>query len=256
MQPALGRRVLGVFAHPDDEAWSAGALFARCAHDGAEVHLICATRGEGGSDRARRVSTRPELAALRSDELGRAAAAMGCAPPRFLDLPDGGVSADDATRDALARHVSELAPDLVVTLGRDGGYGHNDHLATTALVDLALDALGATPRVLHAVFPRGVFDPVHRRLMRSARGRSLLGPIPGDRLGVDDGAVDLIVPSGPFRAVKLAALTAHLSQLPDGDPFRFLHPGLITPLLEAEWFTVARGPRLPRGATDPFTGLR
>ncbi|TNF27292.1 MAG: PIG-L family deacetylase, partial [Deltaproteobacteria bacterium] len=56
------RRVLGVFAHPDDEAWSAGALLTRCAQQGAEVHLVCATRGEGGSDRTGRATPGPTLA--------------------------------------------------------------------------------------------------------------------------------------------------------------------------------------------------
>ena len=255
MGGARGRRVLGVFPHPDDEAWAAGALLAWCARAGATVHLVCATRGEAGSDREGRAAAGPELAALRSTELARSAAALGCAPPRFLDLPDGGVAPTPAAIHALAAEVTAVRPDLVVTLGDDGGYGHRDHLATTALVDLALAAAGAAPRVLHAVFPRGLFAPVYGRLARSARGRSLLGDVRGEALGVEALAVDLVVEVGPLRAVKLAALAAHRSQLPDGDPLRFLHPGLVTPLLEREWFRVAGGPALPTGTSDAFAGL-
>ncbi|PKN56589.1 MAG: hypothetical protein CVU56_15275 [Deltaproteobacteria bacterium HGW-Deltaproteobacteria-14] len=255
MVGAHGRRVLGVFPHPDDEAWAAGALLARCAQAGAAVHLVCATRGEAGSDREGRAAAGPELAALRTTELACSAAALGCAPPRFLDLPDGAVTTTPAAVEALAAEVTAVRPDLVITLGDDGGYGHRDHLATTALVDLALATAGASPRVLHAVFPRGLFAPVHGRLSCSARGRSLLGEVAGEALGVDARAVQLVVEVGPLRAAKLAALAAHRSQLPDGDPMRFLHPGLVTPLLEREWFRVAGGPALPSGATDPFAGL-
>ena len=148
-----------------------------------------------------------------------------------------------------------LAPDLVVTLGPDGGYGHRDHLATTALVSAALTAAGATPRLLHAVFPRGLFDAVRARLRRSPRGIDLLAPHLDELLGTDAAAVHLSVDARPYAALKLAALGAHQSQLPGGDPHQFLSPGLIAPLLEREWYTVASGPALPVGATDPFAGL-
>lgn len=43
------RSLLAVFAHPDDEAFAAGGTLARYAAEGAEVRLVCATRGEAGS---------------------------------------------------------------------------------------------------------------------------------------------------------------------------------------------------------------
>ncbi|HEV2124916.1 MAG TPA: PIG-L family deacetylase, partial [Chloroflexota bacterium] len=44
----MPQRLLAVYAHPDDEAFGTGGTLARYAAEGAEVVLICATRGESG----------------------------------------------------------------------------------------------------------------------------------------------------------------------------------------------------------------
>ncbi len=41
-------RILGVFAHPDDESFCAGGTLARYVASGAEVMVVSATRGEAG----------------------------------------------------------------------------------------------------------------------------------------------------------------------------------------------------------------
>jgi LmbE family N-acetylglucosaminyl deacetylase len=43
------RRLLAVFAHPDDEAYRPGGTLALLAGRGVRVHLLTATRGEAGS---------------------------------------------------------------------------------------------------------------------------------------------------------------------------------------------------------------
>lgn len=257
-RPWRGRRVLGVFPHPDDETWAAGGLLALCARGGADVRVVSLTRGEAGSDRARRVPPGPALAALRSDELAAACRALGlAAPPEHLDLPDGAVRDTARARAAVAAALTRHAPDLVVTLGPDGGYGHVDHVATTALVTATCAALASPPRLLHAVFPRGLFAPLALALSRSRRARRLLAPLDPSDLGADPAPADLALDLAALdlAAAKLAALGAHRSQLPAGDPLAFLHPDLTPALLAAERFRVALGPPLPADATDPFAGL-
>ena len=144
---------------------------------------------------------------------------------------------------------------MVVSLGDDGAYGHTDHLALTKHIAMALSRSPAqTPRWLHAVFPRDLFAPLRRSLLRSP-ARHLIGAEPEGGLGVDRAAVDLCVELGPLRTRKLAAIAAHRSQLRDADPTSFLWPGLVDRLLEQEWFMVASGPELPAGSSDPFAGL-
>jgi LmbE family N-acetylglucosaminyl deacetylase len=249
--PLTGMRITGVFPHPDDEAYAAGGMLAMCARDGATVSIVSATRGEGGRVRGRGTPSRDEMAALRTAELEASCRVLGAEPPRFLDLPDGGLDQVGIERGAaaIAGALAELEPHVVVTLGDDGVYGHRDHIACTKMVAQATSA-----RVLHAVFPRGVFEPVWR-LVRKARAARLVVDIDAAAIGVDPADVDLSVDIGSVRALKLAAIAAHDSQLAGGNPRSFLRPNLIDALLDVEWYIVAFGPPLPRGSDHPFAGL-
>ncbi len=178
-QDAPARRVLAVFAHPDDETLSAGGLLALLART-AQVHLVTSNRGERGevipTDIAHLEGQHAALAEHRTRELAAATAALGIAEHTFLDqLPghtgparytDSGMRWDGASRvralpepgaepsafskadpelaaRVLARHVRTLRPDLVVTDEPDGGYGHPDHVhasrVTARAVRLAAD---------------------------------------------------------------------------------------------------------------------
>lgn len=232
--------VVGFFAHPDDESYSAGGLFAALAEHGVAVQIICATRGEGGMDlRARRRTQDPiELGATRSEELRAACRALGLPPPRFLGQRDGAVSSDGCLAQ-LKPHLDELAPRVIVTLGRDGAYGHPDHLACTDAVSRAVAA--TETRVLHCVFPRGLFAPLHQKLSLASFA---LG-VPEADLGVAREDVDAAFAVGHHAERKRHAIAAHQSQLPDADePLSFLMPGLVGPLLEEEWYQLAAGPPL------------
>ena len=44
----LMSKILTIIAHPDDETMLSGGTLALLARAGAEVHYLCATRGEGG----------------------------------------------------------------------------------------------------------------------------------------------------------------------------------------------------------------
>ena len=42
------KRMLVILAHPDDESFAIGGTLAKYAHQGVQVVLLCATRGEAG----------------------------------------------------------------------------------------------------------------------------------------------------------------------------------------------------------------
>lgn len=249
---AAARRVLGCFPHPDDEMFASG-LLAWCADHGAAVHLLCATRGERGADRHGRITRDVELAAHRSGELAAACAVLGIAPPAFAELADGGVDrADRAAAVALVRdHIERLRPALVVGLGRDGAYGHRDHLAWTDIVAAAVASIpiAQRPRLLHAVFPRRHFS----RLYELGRKAGAVAELDPAQLGIDRDDVDLRLDVRRQTERKLAACRAHDSQL-DMAP-RSLLSRLLAPLLAEEWYVVADGAPLAPGACDPFAGL-
>lgn len=153
----LGRplRVLGLFAHPDDEVFCAGGTLALAAAAGAETAVVSLTRGEAGQIRDSAVATRRTLGATRVRELEAASAALGVAGVACLDLGDGNLArmpyADVVApvRAVLRQHD----PDVVITFGDDGGFGHPDHVQSSRAALSALRQLARPPRVLHARFP-------------------------------------------------------------------------------------------------------
>ena len=165
-------RILGVFAHPDDEVFCAGGTFAKYAAEGAEVMVVSATRGDAGQIRDAQAATRRTLGSVREQELQGSCRALGVQTCRCLDYGDGTLK--DLDRSILTEHVTQIIrgfrPDVVVTFGEDGGYGHPDHIAISAATTEACKAAGNpecfahqldsglqphTPaRLYHSHFPR------------------------------------------------------------------------------------------------------
>src|SRR3954468_9974290 len=70
-------RLLGIFAHPDDETICAGGTFAKYASTGAEIRVISLTKGGAGQIRDAAVATRRTLPAVRERELAAAGIELG-----------------------------------------------------------------------------------------------------------------------------------------------------------------------------------
>lgn len=151
-------RVLGIFAHPDDETICAGGTFAKYAHAGADVRVVSLTRGGAGQIRDAALATRSTLAAVRERELEAAGVELGLSWARCLDHPDGGladIGAGELERLAVAL-IQDAAPDVVVTFGPDGFSGHPDHVAVGAAVTAACHELRPVlpVRLFHCHLPR------------------------------------------------------------------------------------------------------
>jgi len=156
--PGSARRLLGVFAHPDDEVFCAGGTMARAAAAGAEVMIVSATRGERGQIRDPAAATRRTLGAVRERELRAAAAELGVQSVQVLDYPDGTLQHHRSSLGpAIAGIMRQFDPDTVITFGADGGYGHPDHVAISGLTTEAFRRLARDhdrgQRMYHAAFP-------------------------------------------------------------------------------------------------------
>ncbi|HYN87205.1 MAG TPA: PIG-L family deacetylase, partial [Ardenticatenaceae bacterium] len=86
------RRILALFAHPDDECFGVGGTLARAAREGAHVVLVCATRGEAGEIADPALATPETLGEVREGELNCAAEALGLAELIFLGYRDSGMA--------------------------------------------------------------------------------------------------------------------------------------------------------------------
>jgi LmbE family N-acetylglucosaminyl deacetylase len=125
--------VLGVWAHPDDEAYLSAALMALARHAGQRVVVVTATAGERGTDDPVRWPP-ARLARLRRREMAASLAAVGVHEHHWLGYADGECAdvPEAVAVAAIARIVDDVQPDTIVTFGPDGMTGHPDHCAVSA----------------------------------------------------------------------------------------------------------------------------
>jgi LmbE family N-acetylglucosaminyl deacetylase len=141
-------RLMCVLAHPDDESLGTGGTLAKCAAEGVATYLVTATRGERGRFGDSKESPGPEIVGkAREAELLAAAEELGLREVSFLDYPDGALDKVDTAEaiEKIAGHLRRVKPQVVITFGPDGAYGHPDHIAisqlTTAAIVCAADPL-------------------------------------------------------------------------------------------------------------------
>ncbi|TMR88574.1 PIG-L deacetylase family protein [Nonomuraea basaltis] len=201
--------ILGIWAHPDDEAYLSGGLMATARDNGSRVVCVTATRGELGT--ADPVEWPPHrLAAARTGELARCLEILGVDEHHWLGYRDGQCTAVPMS-DAVARLcdvIGRVRPDTVLTFGPDGITGHLDHQTVSAWTTAAFDhAAPSGARLLHATFPE-------RRTPRwSALNESLGIFPPGYPITTPEHrlAVDLVLDAAT-AARKVRALAAQETQ--------------------------------------------
>jgi N-acetyl-1-D-myo-inositol-2-amino-2-deoxy-alpha-D-glucopyranoside deacetylase len=252
-------RLLAVFAHPDDEAFSSGGVLAALRERGVEVTLVCATRGEAGEILVPDLATPENLGDVREGELRRAMAAVGVTDVRLLDYRDSGMAgtpenehpralmraSERAVAGQIAEVIREMRPEMVLTFGPDGYYGHPDHLvvhrATTAAV-LAVGEETSGWRVgalYYATAPREWFKEMAER--PDGRFRDV-PPEQVERMGTPRVEITTVLDVGPYVERKRAAMAAHRTQFGDDGPFRELSPDEVARILSREHFVRAALP--------------
>jgi LmbE family N-acetylglucosaminyl deacetylase len=151
--------------------------------------------------------------------------------------------------------LRDFDPDVIVSLDRDGAYGHLDHVALWEYTRLALASLMTNAperrrRWLAAIFPRDLFLLQWRCMTAGPDAASVSDEAPD--LGSEVAAVDLrLAVEDPGR--KRASIGSHRSQLTEGTPESLFPPGVVDAVLCEEWYRLALGPALVE--VDPFSGL-
>jgi LmbE family N-acetylglucosaminyl deacetylase len=139
----MPHHVMGIWPHPDDEAYLSAGLMARMTDAGRRVTVLTLTRGEKGtSDPAD--YDQPHFAARRERELRASLAELGVHDSRVVGYRDGEcdlVDDEDAVR-GIADVIASVGPDLLLTFGPDGITGHRDHRIVSAWVTEAWRRVG------------------------------------------------------------------------------------------------------------------
>lgn len=241
--PLAGRRVLAVFAHPDDESLACGATLAWCAAQGARVSLLCATRGEAG-ERTPGCSDDVALGIVRRGELHEAAERLGIDEVILLDHPDGSLMGENY---ALFRHeivvaIRHVRPDVVLTFGPDGLYWHPDHIFVHERVTEAVQQAGPDgPALYYAVFPAGLMRTVLETAQANpgAPADLSLWHMDPDAFGAYAPEPTVTVDASAYAEQKMDALRCHRSQIGSQSPFSWLTLRQARDLLGREYFVRA-----------------
>jgi LmbE family N-acetylglucosaminyl deacetylase len=208
--------ILGIWAHPDDEAYLSGGLMALARDAGSRVVCMTATRGELGTPDPQ-VWPPDRLAAERTQELEQSLKILDVREHEWLGYRDGQCAgiheAEPVAR--LCEAIERIRPDTVVTFGPDGITGHPDHQAISAWTTTAFQlAEPAGARLLYAAFSG-------RRVQRWREltdGFGVFPPgyppsVPDDHLAVD---LELDEETADRKVRALIAQTTQTAGLIDG----------------------------------------
>ena len=213
--------VLAIFAHPDDEV-TVGPLLARVTRGGGEVTLIYATSGDQGPG----VSSMERGAALakhREGEARCAATALGARTVVFLQHGDGtlgenahhpGSSAEKLLADVTTL-IREAKPNVVVTWGPDGGYGHADHRMVSAIVTQVVLSMPdeTRPVLFYPAIIDGTLPPVEELQRWATVARDLVSSdVPYEQEDLEAAAKALDCHASQFDAQTRAGLVPLFDQ--------------------------------------------
>ncbi len=229
-------------AHPDDEALLTAGTMARAVAEGQRVVLVVATDGAEGlasSDMAA-----GGLAARRSTELDRSAAALGVHRVVRLPYADSGLHGDavqqpggavpwcaaplEEAASAVADVLREESADVLVTYDANGGYGHPDHIRVHEAGAIAADLAG-TPSLFEATAPRDLMARAVRTAAKVYPFPPEFDPTSFDRAFTASAEITHRVDVRRFLDAKRASMAAHASQATADDGPRTLSVFLKLP---------------------------
>ena len=235
--PELGT-ILGVWAHPDDEAYLSAGLMTDAVRKGERVVCVTATRGEAGSQDPERwpVEKMPQI---REQELAACLGKLGVTEHRWLDYVDGtcdAVEHDEAVA-RLEPIFADVKPDSVLTFGPEGLTGHPDHMAVSEWVADAFERFAPSGA--------GLYYAVHSSEWLAEFGPAL-DPYdvfaPGLPPTLPRKKIELsFLSDGELAALKVEALRRQVSQT-EG-LFTALGPDFLDRGLREESFRLARSKR-------------
>jgi LmbE family N-acetylglucosaminyl deacetylase len=198
------RRLLAIFAHPDDEVFRCGVTLALLAQRGVRIHVLTFTRGQAGSCGQPPVCARDELSAVRTAELLCSCRALGLETPLVLDYEDGRL-AEVAPEEGVARIaacIQAIRPQVLLTWPLHGLSGHPDHAAVSRWTMAAYQqALEAGIDDLTALYHLAMPDSLAREL-----GLNQLHTQP-------DHEISVTVDVQSVWEQKMAAIACHRTQL-------------------------------------------
>lgn len=210
------KHILCLFAHPDDETFGPGGSLAVWRGQGAEVHIICATKGEGGGSSTARVK-----------ELKAAAKILDLNSVTFLKFKDGKIGNSQLVEleNAFIPFINEFQPDTIVTFDLNGVSGHLDHIAVASAATQAFKKTKVAKQLLYFCTSEKLSKLMDHYFIHFPQGKKRE-------------EVDLIVDIGPVWQKRVKAMFAHQSQIKD--VIQILARRKLVNAPKEEWFQIRK----------------
>ncbi|MFC1626778.1 PIG-L deacetylase family protein [Patescibacteria group bacterium] len=255
------KKLLLIFAHPDDESFTCGGTIAKYYKNGWKIDLLVATRGEAGQTGSYGKISIDKIADIRQAEQQKAAKILGISTVTFFDYPDGNLSnVNPGELEAvLYNEMLEMSPDIVITFEPRGISNHPDHMkisraTTNTYYRYAKDLLypkkrgSRDPDGYKEAFKQNipiseVKDTIPKlyQVCTSKHAVNYLKKhniIPNEsydkpREGIPDKHITTVIDITRFASKKKKALQSHISQLADIEK----HTSFSThPMFQHEYF--------------------
>ncbi len=273
------RKLMAIFAHPDDEG-AAGGTLVHYANNGVEVSLVCTTRGEVGEISNPALATPETLGEVRQKELEVACRVLGIKHLRFLDRRDSGMDGTpenedpralvqanpDEVKAQLVGIMQELQPDVVITFEPFGWYGHPDHIAVSRWVTELLGEGGDEDwypqRFFHSVIPFSKFGKMVETAVAQGYledGGGIGDNLPAEQLMKTETAVTHVIDVLAEFDTKQSGMNAHKTQFGEDNMFIKIPRDLMIEASGHEYFIQIFPPpaegQSENRLTDLFAGV-
>jgi LmbE family N-acetylglucosaminyl deacetylase len=197
--------VVGVFAHPDDEAFGPGGTLAKFAKEGRDVYIICVTRGDAGDNFSDKTF---DLTAIREEELRASARKLDVKEVIFLNFKDGELSNKiyHKIAEKLQEQLEKMEPEILITLEPRGVSGHLDHIAVSFITTFVFKKLSFVKELWYYALTQDA-----QKVNRKYLGEYFVYFPPGYKKEDITKTIDV----SSFWEQKATAMRQHESQKPD-----------------------------------------
>lgn len=252
----MKKRMLLLLAHPDDETFGPGGTIAKYAHEGADVYLATATKGEVGMTGDPPVTDRDHLGEVRAAELLCAAGILGIRKVAFLGFTDGRLAATPRDRivEKAVEQIRWTRPHVVIGFGPGGVSGHPDHVVMSGVALEAFDA-AADPAAFPDQLGGGVLPWAAYKLYQFEIAQEILDGWGKTLTGVPAAALTTRVDTSAYVDRKVEAFYSHRTQA--RDYMRILSREGYREFCRQETYVLAKSrlPRIARPESDLFEGI-
>ena len=255
------RRLLGVFAHPDDEVLISGALLHYHSLN-VETGLVYATRGESGTIADPVLATPENLGQVREQEMRAAAEVLHVNQLWFLGYRDSGLAGSAQHQDPhafiharpakvigeLVAIIRQFRPQVLITFDETGGYWqHPDHIAiykyATGAFHAAADGvqypeLGPS----HAISKLYYASLARRQIMTMTEWledqayEGFLRDLDVEKMGFTDEQINVVLDVDRWQETKALAWSKHCTQRNSTPIFSLLPQDMQRKLRSTEYY--------------------